>query len=97
MPLKKVTELDKSEKLMLLKAVASRDVGKDILDKDTLVAVNYPDMFQGLMVAANNEGTNVICLGKARKAKEMMITDVIVLNNEGEKVLSLKSGESVIK
>ena len=70
MSLKEVTELNRSEKLMLLKSIASGDVDKDTLDKDTLVAINYQDAFLGLMVAANNEGTKIICLGESKAALE---------------------------
>lgn len=70
MSLKEVTELNKLEKLMLLKSIASGDVDRETLTPDTLFAINYQDAFLGLMVAANNEGTNVICLDKALKAKE---------------------------
>lgn len=72
MSLKKVTELDKSEKLTLLKSLAMGEVDRKTLTPETLVAIGYQDAFLGLMVAANNEETKPICLGEARSAMDRM-------------------------
>lgn len=72
MALKKVTELDKSEKLMLLKSIALGDVDRKTLTPETFVAIRYKDAFLGLMVSVNNEGTKTICLGEASAAMERM-------------------------
>jgi hypothetical protein len=68
MSLKKVTELDKAQKLMLLKSIATGEVDRNTLTPETLVAINYQDAFLGLMVASNNEGAEVICLDEAKAA-----------------------------
>lgn len=99
MALKKVSELDKAEKLMLLKSIAAGDVDKNSLDKNTLVAIQYKDYFQGLMVAANQidgETVNFICIGKARKAKNEVIENIIITDDSDNEVLSLKANEKKI-
>lgn len=72
MSLKKVIELDKSEKVMLLKSIAVGDVDRKTLTPETLIATRYQDAFLGLMVAANNEEVKPICLGEAKTAMEHM-------------------------
>lgn len=72
MSLKKISELDKSEKLLLLKSIALSEVDRKILTPETLIGFKYQDAFLGLMVAANNKGVNPICLDEAQKAKEFM-------------------------
>lgn len=90
MALKKVSELNKAEKLLLLKSIAAGDVDKNTLDKNTLVACEYKDYFQGLIVAANQidgEAVNVICLGESRKAKSECIEDIEIVGLPGGEVL----------
>lgn len=96
MSLKKATELDKAEKLMLLKAIASGDVDKNTLDKNTLMACEYKDYFQGLMVASNQidgESVNVICIGEAVKAKNEVIENIIITDDSDNEVLRMKSNK----
>lgn len=95
MALKKVKDLDKAEKLLLINAVASGEVCRKTLTPDSLFCTDYRDYFLAVMKAASpgNEKLNIICIGKATQAQKDAITDIFIQNNEGERVLSLKSGK----
>lgn len=67
--IKKISELDRDEKKMLLQAVALGIVDRDALTENCLVGYEYQDFFLGLMVAADNKATTVILFGDALKAK----------------------------
>jgi hypothetical protein len=74
--IKKKSELNKSEKLLLLKAIENGEVDLKSLTPDTLYACEYSDYFQGLMIAGNQEKEDteitVICLGESRIARDLM-------------------------
>lgn len=69
---KNLNELNRKEKILLLKALSLGHVDKDSLNDDTLVAFEYSDMFLGLMMVSSQgppwSSTTVICIGEARKA-----------------------------
>ena len=73
--IKKLSDLNKEEKIRLIQALAAGQVDKNCLNADTLVCTEYTDYFLGLMIAASaeNEEGKVICLGEAQKAKEAII------------------------
>ena len=70
--LKKVSELDKDEKLLLLKSIAAKEVDPLKLNEDTLIAIEKSDWHYGINISiARNEAgvpANIIYLGEAKKA-----------------------------
>jgi hypothetical protein len=86
--IKKKSELDKSEKLLLLTAIQNGEVDRESLTPDTLYACEYSDYFLSLQVAGSpgNENIIVICLGPARQAREFMlkIGSLELVNGAGE-------------
>jgi|SRR5665647_500584 len=67
---KKLSELSKDEKILLLKAVADKEIEPDqINEEDTLFAIGRGSLFACVMVAASpgNEGKNIVCLGEEAK------------------------------
>jgi len=72
--IKKKSELDKSEKLLLLEAIKSGEVDLKSLTPDMFFATEYSDYFSSLEVAGSpgNENITIICLGEARTAREYM-------------------------
>ena len=72
--LKKVCELDKDEKILLLQAVANDEINPSEYDENTFVAIQYTDWFLSLQIRASNEETKVICIHEAAQAeKETLI------------------------
>jgi hypothetical protein len=69
--LKKVKELSKDEKILLLQAVANKKINPEYFNENTLCACEYSDYFLGLMVASSC-GAKVIVLGEARKAMKQL-------------------------
>ncbi|HEY5591826.1 MAG TPA: hypothetical protein VIK55_12505 [Paludibacter sp.] len=68
--LKKITELDKNQKRMLLKAIATGEINRKTLTPETLIGTEKSDAFLSLMVQSGNKGINVICVGLAKNALE---------------------------
>lgn len=60
--MKTISELDKSEKAILLKAIVAGEVDRAELTPETLFCTKKSDAFLSLMVCATNEETTVICL-----------------------------------
>ncbi|MGD0342633.1 MAG: hypothetical protein ABSA76_13100 [Bacteroidales bacterium] len=73
--LKKLNELDKDEKLLLLEGIASGVVDREAIDENTFFAFGYKDAFSGLQIVASqgNKGAKVVCLGEASKASEAIL------------------------
>lgn len=87
--LKTLPELNKEEKLLLLEAIANKEIDKAHLTPESLFATEYKDYFRGLMIAGSqpdNESTTIICLGAARLAQENMrkIETIELVNGSGE-------------
>ena len=72
--IKRLTELDRDEKLMLLQAIASGEVDKDCLSENTLIAYEYKDYFLSLMIAVDNKEVSIVCMGEALRAKADLCT-----------------------
>ena len=53
--IKKLSTLNKEEKILLIKAFAAGQIEKDCMNENTLVACEYRDFFLGLMIAASPE------------------------------------------
>ena len=68
--IKKISELDKDEKKMLLQAVALSEVAAESLTENCLVGYSYQDYFLGLMISADNPATTVILFGDALRAQK---------------------------
>lgn len=68
--LKKITELDKNEKRMLLKGIATGEVDRKTVTQDTLIGTEKSDAFLSLMMKSGNKSINVICVGLAKNALE---------------------------
>lgn len=87
--IKKLSELDKQEKIWLLEAIANGEIDRGLLTPDSLCAVEYTDYFQGVIISANqinNDDVRVICLGPARLARDLMhkIEGIEVVNGDGK-------------
>lgn len=70
--IKRLTELSKEEKLLLLRAIASGEVDRDSLKEDSLIGFEYKDYFLGLMIAGNQvdkKEVSIVFFGEALKAK----------------------------
>jgi len=70
--MKKITELDKNGKRMLLKAIANKEIDRKTLTPETLVCIQYKDAFLGLMMQSGNEVLSVCYIGAAREAKNLI-------------------------
>lgn len=70
--MKKITELDKNQKRMLLKSIAIGEIDRKTLTPETLVCFQYKDAFLGLIMQAGNEGLKVCYLGAAREAMTLI-------------------------
>jgi len=72
--LKKVSELDKNEKLLLLKSIAAKEVDPLKLNEDTLIAIEKTDWHYGIniSIARREAGVpiNIIYLGEAKKVMQ---------------------------
>ncbi len=74
--LKKVCELNKDEKILLLQAVANGEINPSDYNESTLVAIQYTDWFLSLQIRASNEETVVICIHEAARAeKEALVKE----------------------
>jgi hypothetical protein len=67
--IKKLNELDRNEKLLLISAIKSGEVDRKTINDYTLFACEYSDYFLGLIKSAT-AGVTLICLGKAVKARK---------------------------
>jgi len=66
--IKKLSELSKDEKILLLKGVADKEIEPDqINEKDTLFAIKRGDLFTCVMGANENKKVNIVCLGLEAK------------------------------
>jgi hypothetical protein len=74
---KRLHQLDKQQKILLLEAIASGSVDRKEIHEHTFFAFEYQDCFLGLMIASSpgNEEVSVICIGEARKAKAHLFKD----------------------
>lgn len=73
--MRKLTELNKNEKVMLLKSIAAGEVSLKDLTPDTLFAIEHQDFFMGLLIAGSqidDSEVTVICLGPAKIAREKL-------------------------
>lgn len=64
----KLSELDKTEKIALLKAIAALEVDAKALTPDTIIVTNKGDWFLGMMASvsqASGEVLPVVFIGKA--------------------------------
>ena len=77
--MKKITELDKNEKRMLLKAIATGEIDRKTLTPETLVALEKSEAFLSLQMAASpgNENMNIIHLGAAKQAMDLIMASLI--------------------
>jgi hypothetical protein len=71
--LKKVCELDKDERIILLSAIANDEINPSEYDESTFVAIQYTDWFLSLLIRDGNEGMKVICISEAALARESLI------------------------
>jgi hypothetical protein len=75
--IKKIKDLNKEEKIMLLKAIANEEVDKNCLNDQTLICIEKGDMFLGLMKTATIEdkknSINFVCIGDAREEKRKLL------------------------
>lgn len=75
--MKKIKELPKDEKVMLLKSIASGEVDRKDLTPDAIIVSSSNDSFLGLMVAASSketgEGANVVFIGEGAKGLETLM------------------------
>lgn len=95
--IKRISELNREEKILLLQAFENREVERAVIGKNTFVATSYRDYFMGLILSGSQEKTEdtetiVICLGPARIARETMrkIGTIEVVNGEGEITETIK-------
>ncbi|MDP3643839.1 MAG: hypothetical protein Q8S54_11695 [Bacteroidota bacterium] len=70
--MKQLSQLNKIEKVLLLKSIAAGKVDRESLNPETLLATNKGDAFLGLMIKSNNQDASVICIGEAKKAMEYL-------------------------
>lgn len=71
--IKKITDLDKEEKISLLRAIASGEINRDCLAEGTLCATEYKDFFLGLLIASSqveDKKVSIVLLGDSRRARE---------------------------
>jgi hypothetical protein len=73
--LKKVSELTKDEKILLLQAIASGELDRSTINNNTLCACDYKDFFLGLIVASTSE-VRVVVLGEAQTAQKYMFDNI---------------------
>lgn len=73
--LKKVRDLNKDEKILLLQAIASGELDRSTINENTLCACGYRDFFLGLMVASTSKIT-VIVLGDAKAAQKYLFENI---------------------
>jgi hypothetical protein len=80
--IKKISELNKEEQTLLLKAIANREVDVNSITEETCVGTESGDWFLSLMMmysSAVHTGSdvdprhNIICIGKAAKAGEEIL------------------------
>lgn len=89
--LKKRKELDKSEKVLLVQALASGEVEKKSINRSTLFAFTRKDFYEGLTLQRSDKNLIVICLDEARRAKAMNVTDIFVLSDpDNGEIISMK-------
>jgi len=75
--IKKLKDLDKEEKILLIQVLAAGQVDKNCLNDYTLVCTEYKDYFLGLIKSAT-AGVTLICLGEAEKAKKVLFQDTLL-------------------
>lgn len=83
--MKQLSQLNKNEKIQLLRAVAAGTVGRKTLTQDTFIAVSKQDWFLGLIMQSSNEGLQVVCIGEAAQAEKNVF--IIELENEHGEIL----------
>lgn len=75
-----LNELSKTEKIGLLKAIATKEIDAKILTPETLIVSNEQDWFSGLMIltgqTSDEESPSVVFIGKARTAMENTINKI---------------------
>jgi len=71
--LKKLSQLNKLEKIELIKDIAAGEVSKPI-NEDTRFATTLKEAFSGLMIAASpgNSDFPVVCIGEAKELKKQL-------------------------
>ena len=89
--IKRISELNREEKILLLQAFENREVERKVIGKNTFCATEYQDYSLGLILSGSQEKTEdnetiVICLGPARTARDLMtkIGSIEVVNGVGE-------------
>jgi hypothetical protein len=73
--IKKLNELDRDEKLLLIAAIKSGEVDRKTINDYTLFACEYSDYFLGL-IKSETAGVTLICLGEAVKAKKVFFPNI---------------------
>jgi len=66
--LKKITELNKIEKIMLLKLILDKEIDKKALTPETLIGTEKSDAFLSLIVKSGNKNINIVNIGVAKNA-----------------------------
>jgi hypothetical protein len=72
--LKRVGELSKDEKLLLLQAVANSDIDPKQYDQNTFVAIQRSDWFLSLQMKADNDEMKVISIHEAARVRKEFLT-----------------------
>jgi len=76
--MKKLTELDKSEKILLLKSIAAGEVDRAKITPDAFVAIAPQDLFLAMMMKGGNPETKIVLIGEAAAvAKKEFPTDQV--------------------
>ena len=89
--IKRISELNREEKILLLQAFENHEIERKVIGKNTFCATEYSDYFLGMIISGSQEKTEdtetvIICLGPARQAREYMqkIGSIEVVNGDGE-------------
>lgn len=88
--MKKLTELNKIEKVLLLKSIAAGEVDRSKLTPDTFIAIEKQDWFLGEMMKSGNPELNVVLIGEAAQAEKNAFT-IEVENEHGEVLQTVRT------
>jgi len=80
--MKRINELTKHEKILLLKSIAQGEVSKEEITPKTLFGIKHGEWFLGLMWMADNPDMHIVCIGEAAKDREEMIRWYMNNNND---------------
>jgi hypothetical protein len=79
--IKKLSDLNKEEKILLIQALAAGQIDKDCMNDDTLICIEKEDMFLGFLMSGSQfeqySQSNVICIGDARRAKKALFDNIL--------------------